>query len=222
MSPRFRLLSFVVFSLVIVGCKTTSPLAEREAKATIATSLFTDAASVQTVTFVSGHVASQPLAIDQFLFSKHWSTCPSTGGALASAPVCTLDDEGISYGRTNGWVSSPSDACDKCNAWTIPVAKATLKSVDSIEATDGSHATATYTYVVVPNEFGKSFGEWTAGHAVAWCGPDPAAVGGWSAPRTATAAFVKGDAGWRLATAPGTTFAANFANGAAVAKPCSK
>jgi hypothetical protein len=222
MLPRFRLISFVLFSLAVVGCKTSSSLAEHEAKATLARSFFADSASVQTVTFVSGHVASQPLAIDQFLFSKHWSTCPSSGGALASAPVCSLDDEGVSYGHANGWVSTPSDACDKCNAWTIPVAKATLKSVDSIDAADGSHATATYTYVVVPNEFGKSFGEWTAGHAVAWCGPDPAAVGGWAGSHTATAAFVKGSAGWQLANAPGGTFAANFANGAAVAKPCAR
>jgi hypothetical protein len=222
MSPRFRLVSFVLFSLAIVGCKTSSPLAEREAKATLARTLFTDSASVQTVTFVSGHVASQPLAIDQFLFSKHWSTCPSSGGALASAPVCSLDDEGASYGHANGWISSTSDACDKCNAWTIPVAKATLKSVDSIAVADGSHVTATYSYVVVPNEFGKSFGEWTAGHAVAWCGPDPAAVGGWAVSHTATAAFVKNDAGWQLANPPGGTFAANFANGAAVAKPCAR
>jgi hypothetical protein len=220
MSPRFRIMSFVLFSLAIAGCKTSSSLAEREAKATLAKTLFTDSASVQTVTFVSGAVSAKPLAIDQFLFSKHWSTCPSSGGALASAPVCSLDEEGASYGHANGWVSSTSDACDKCNAWTIPVAKAKLMSVDAIDATDGSHATATYTYVVVPNEFGKSFGEWTSGHAVAWCGPDPAAVGGWAASRTATAAFVKGDAGWQLATPAGTTFAANFANGAAVAKPC--
>jgi hypothetical protein len=220
MSPRFRIISFVLFSLAIAACKTTSPLAEREANATLAKTLFTDSASVQTVTFVSGAVARQPLAIDQFLFSKHWSTCPSSGGALASAPVCSLDDEGASYGHANGWVSSTSDACDKCNAWTIPVAKATLKSVDSINATDATHATASYTYVVAPNEFGKSFGEWTAGHAVAWCGPDPAAVGGWSVSHTATAAFVKGDAGWQLASPPGTTFATNFANGTAVAKPC--
>ncbi len=126
MSPRFRLISFVLFSLVIAGCKTSSSLAEREAKATLAKTLFTDSARVQTVTFVSGAVASKPLAIDQFLFSKHWSTCPSSGGALASAPVCNLDDEGASYGHTNGWISSTSDACDKCNAWTIPVATATL------------------------------------------------------------------------------------------------
>jgi len=222
MSPRIRLISFALFSLAVVGCKTSSPLAEREAKATLARTLFTDSARVQTVTYVSGHVASQPLAIDQFLFAKHWSTCPSAGGALASAPVCTLDDEGMSYGKTNGWSSAPSDACDKCTAWTIPVASATLKSVDSIDATDGSHATATYSYVVVPNEFGKSFGEWTAGHAVAWCGPDPVAVGGWAGSHTATAAFVKGSSGWQLANPPGTTFAANFANGAAVAKPCAR
>jgi hypothetical protein len=220
MSPRFRIVSFVLFSLAIAGCKTSSSLAEGEAKATLAKTLFTDSARVQTVTFVSGAVSSQPLAIDQFLFAKHWSTCPSAGGALASAPVCSLDAEGASYGHTNGWVSSTSDACDKCNAWTIPVAIATLKSVDSINATDATHATATYTYVVVPNEFGKSFGEWTAGHAVAWCGPDPAAVGGWAASHTATAAFVKRDSGWQLASPPGSTFATNFANGTAVAKPC--
>jgi hypothetical protein len=220
MSPRFRIVSFVLFSLAIAGCKTSSSLAEGEAKATLAKTLFTDSARVQTVTFVSGAVSSQPLAIDQFLFAKHWSTCPSAGGALASAPVCSLDAEGASYGHTNGWVSSTSDACDTCNAWTIPVAIATLKSVDSINATDATHATATYTYVVVPNEFGKSFGEWTAGHAVAWCGPDPAAVGGWAASHTATAAFVKRDSGWQLASPPGSTFATNFANGTAVAKPC--
>jgi hypothetical protein len=220
MSPRFRLLSFVLFSLAIAGGKTSSSLADREATATLAKTLFTDSASVQTVTFVSGAVASAPLAINQFLFSKHWSTCPNVGGALASAPVCSLDDEGASYGHANGWTSSPSDVCEKCNAWTIPVAKASLKSVDSINAIDSTHATATYTFVVVPNEFGKSFGEWTAGHAVAWCGPDPAAVGGWAGSHTATATFVKSSAGWQLANAPGTTFAANFANGAAVAKPC--
>jgi hypothetical protein len=221
---RFHIVSLVAVALLLAGCKTSSPLAKSEARTAIANGIFTDAAATQTATFDSGAIASQPLAIAQFLFAKHWTACATETGALASPPTCSLDAEGVSYGRANRWTSTaaPTPSCATCATWTIPLAKAVLRSIDSVDATDKTHAAVAFTFDVVPNEFGRSFGEWTASHAVAWCGPDPVAVGGWGAPRHATAQFLKGDAGWALANPPGSTFVATFANETAAAKPCAR
>ena len=221
---RFRIIgSLVLLSLAVVGCKTSSPLAESEAQRQISSTFFAGPAVTQSVTFVSGAVEQHPYAIDQFLYAKHWSTCENTAGALETTPACSLDAEGGTYGHVNHWsvVETPTSGCGKCATWTIPVATAAFKSVQSIDVLDKTHANATYTYAVTPNEFGTSLGAWTAGHPLSWCGPDASAVGGWATTRVGHAAFEKVGGTWTLHAAPNATFADLFAvTGTSTGKVC--
>jgi len=83
---------------------------------------------------------------------------------------------------------------------------------------DATHATATYTYEVEPNEIGSQLAGWMRQNPVAWCGVDPRAVGGWSQVQTGTATFVKRQSSWQLD--PGT-LTQPFKPAAKLSRPCS-
>jgi hypothetical protein len=221
---KVRFLAFAVpltLALVLSGCKTTSPLAMSEARTILEHDTFAGSETVQTVTFLSGGVESKPLAIDQFLYAKHWSMCANDQGALQTAATCVLSSEGEAYGHTNGWsvALTPTPSCAKCATWTIPLAKASLKAVDTIEVRSKTTAAVTYTYDVMPNEFGASLAEWQRSHALAWCGDDASAVGGWGKDRTNVAPFKRVGGVWTIDGAtPNATFAETFASEATAAQ----
>ncbi|MBD5633041.1 MAG: hypothetical protein IAI49_01070 [Candidatus Eremiobacteraeota bacterium] len=220
---RIRFLACLFLVLAAAGCKTSTPLAVATARSLLESGPFSAASATQFATFSSGSLEAQPLAIDQFLYAKHWTACVTEPGALSSTATCTLDTEGETYGRANAWTATPAPVpnCPKCVGWAIPIARAMLRSL-AVSVADKTHATIDYTYVVTPNEFGASFGAWTAGHVLSWCGPDPAAVGGWATSRHGTATVVKANDAWTLVEPPGT-FASTFAlTGDSTRKACAR
>jgi len=196
---RARSLTVLMLVVVLVaGCKSTNALDRERAAAMLRQTLFAGSAANQTLTYVSGDVSGQPLAINGFIYTKHWSTCVATeAGAFSSSARCRLADEARTYGAANGWSVDPAtpSTCAGCQTWHVPVAKAVLAGVDTIEVTGDGHATAAIRYSLSPNEFGTLLEGWMSTHP-AWCGPDPAAIGSWGQSRTAEVPFVRTARTW--------------------------
>jgi hypothetical protein len=133
-------------------------------------------------------------ALNGFLYAKHWLTCKDTQpGLFSRVAVCSLNAAGRTYANENGWTERHGEVstCPQCELWTVPLARATFGSVTGVTATDKSHAVVTYTYHVTPNAFGGELGDWMGTNPVAWCGPDPRAVGAWAQARSGMANFVR-------------------------------
>ena len=173
--------------------------------------------------YVSGDRKTRPLALDEFLYAKHWTGCEAgETGPFAASTRCRLNDEGRTYGAANGWspVSVERGGCARCEVWHIPLAHAALRAVGAVELADADRATASYTYLVTPNEFGAQLAAWMADHPIAWCGPNPAAIGVWNRPRRAQASFERVKGHWVLANPASPTFDATFADPSAKDQPC--
>jgi len=225
---RRPLFVIAVFLLALSGCKTPKNdlVTEQAAMAALETTAFSAPNDVQTLTFTAGgERPPRPYALTGFLFAKRWLVCPTTeSGPFARTVLCTFDAAGRTYAQANGWTSAPTPGgCPQCETWTVPLAQARLERVTDVTLTDKSHAVATYAYEVVPNEIGGQLGAWMHVNPVAWCGPDPRALGAWSRPRTGTATFVRSQAGWEIVPPP-VGYSATFPSAAAangVARPCS-
>ncbi|MBC5800005.1 MAG: hypothetical protein GIX03_01525 [Candidatus Eremiobacteraeota bacterium] len=214
-----------LFVLAVAGCRTTNDLPAQVAMATLETTIFSAPNDAQTLTFTAGgERAPKPYALTGFLYAKHWLECQATeSGPFARTAVCRLDAAGRTYAQANGWTSAPTPGgCAQCETWTVPLAQAKLARVTDVTFSDKTHATVTYAYQVVPSEIGVQLADWMRQNPVAWCGPDPRAVGAWSQPRTGTATFVKTQTDWESAT-PAAGFSATFASAPAssgVSRPC--
>ena len=151
-------------------------------------------------------------ALNGFLYAKHWLTCKDTQpGPFSRVAVCTLNAAGRTFGHENGWTERHSDdsTCAQCELWTVPLARARLRSVTGVTATDKTHAVVTYAYDVVPNAFGGELSDWMGTNPVAWCGPDPRAVGAWAQARSGTANFARTGGTW-APSQPAAGFVAVF------------
>ncbi|MDQ2857675.1 MAG: hypothetical protein M3R53_03360 [Candidatus Eremiobacteraeota bacterium] len=217
--------ALLVAGTLLSGCKKPSVLERADAQNILQTALFSGPRATQTLDFTSGAIASHPLALEQFLYAKHWLDCSATApGSFTTSAVCRLNAEGRTFGSANGWTWLPATekGCERCETVHVPLAVARLTAVSAVDIVDDSHATVAYAYQVVPNPFGVQLAGWMAGHALAWCGPDPAARGGWNAQRSTKAALVRSNAGWL----PQETLAPDFAGSFAPAetadsgKPC--
>ncbi len=211
-----------LFAFGLSGCK-NNDLAVREASRTLAATAFSPPQAVQTLTFTSGESRTpRAQAIDSFLYAKHWLECKDTQpGLFSRVAVCTLDTAGLTFARENNWHATHVAAgCALCETWTVPLARATLRSVTGLMQRDKTHAVATYAYEVVPNAFGGELGDWMTKNSDAWCGPDPRAAGGWGRTRDGQADFVRAGSSWTVAdAAPGATFAGTF-GAPAPDRPC--
>ena len=213
MAYRSILIASILLSLV--GCKTSESggLAAAAASRAVDAAYFTSPAALQTLSFSEGKAQpAKPLALDTFLYDKRWLECKNTEpGPIERETLCRFDTAGRTYAHENGWTSAAAaNGCADCETWTVPLARARFISVTSVTRIDKTHASAAYTYTVVPNEFGAEFGAWMGDHPNAWCGPDPRVSGGWSQTRTAVATFEQTGGNWQLAP-PATTFTATFA-----------
>ncbi len=221
-SKRSLLLCIVAVS--IAGCK-SDDLSGQAATNALETTLFAPAGATQTTTFVVGAARpAKPYAIDGFLYAKRWLTCSAEQpGLFSSTSVCELDSAGRTYAASNGWTSvrggtAGGNACEKCETWTVPVARAKLRRVSDIHRTGKDAAGATFAYDVTPNEFGNQLGAWMAQNAKAWCGPDPRSVGVWGAERSGNARFERANGTWRPVDQP--SFATTFGSGAVPPRAC--
>lgn len=219
------LVALLVAGALLSGCKKPSSLERADAQNILQTALFSGPRATQTFDFTSGGIASHPLALEQFLYAKHWLDCTATApGTFTTSAVCRLNAEGRTFGTANGWAWLPSTekGCERCESVHVPLAVARLTAVSAVEIADESHATVVYSYEVVPDQFGVQLAAWMAAHTLAWCGPDPAARGGWNVQRSAKAAFVRSSAGWLPAETQAADFAGSFAPADAAdgGKPC--
>ena len=208
---RTSLLVAALLACCLSGCKNGN-LATREATTALAASLFAPANSVQTLSFTSGDSRTPKAdALNGFLYAKRWLDCKDTQpGLFSRVAVCTFNATGRTFARENGWTVARGDgACAQCEIWTVPLARATLRSVTSVAATDKTHAVVAYAYDVVPNAFGGQLGDWMGTNPVAWCGTDPRAVGAWTQARSGTANFVRTGKTW-APSQPGAGFTATF------------
>jgi len=223
MYPMQRRCLFVMalFVFTLQGCKTgKASLGAQTASAQLEASVFAAPNDVQSLTFVSGGARTQkPFPFDGFLYAKHWLTCAATEpGPFAQTSVCTFNAEGRTYAHENGWTSTQTlGGCTKCATWNVPLAQAKLLAVTAVNVHDATHATATYTYEVEPNEIGSQLAGWMRQNPVAWCGVDPRTVGDWSEAQIGTAGFVKRQSNWQLDP---TTLAPPFKAAAKLARPC--
>lgn len=195
---RRTLLAAALLACCLSGCKNGN-LATREATAALDASLFAPANSVQTLSFVSGDSRTPKAdALNGFLYAKRWLECKDTQpGLFSRVAVCTFNAAGRTFAQQNGWTAvKGGGACAECETWTVPLARAKLQSVTSIAASDKSHAAVTYAFDVVPNAFGGQLGDWMGTNPVAWCGPDPRAIGAWSQARSGTASFARTAGKW--------------------------
>jgi len=218
-----RLMFAFALMAALAGCKTADrSLVQDTARSGLEKTVFASDTAVQTMTFSSGETTTfKPYAIDSFLYAKRWLSCKSTQrGAFSEVSTCSFNSDGRTFATQNGWSAQPG-SCGTCQIWTVPIARARLLSVDSIAASDTTHASATYTYIVDPNVFGRQLGDWMAKNVVAWCGPDPRAVGEWAKNRTATTAFARGSTGW-APVSPAAAFTTAFGAGidASTDRPC--
>lgn len=218
---KFAVLFSIAFA--IAGCKSTG-LGEKTATTALESTVFAPAAATQTLTFVVGRERpAKPYAIDGFLYAKRWLACRDAEPGLFSAhTVCTFEDAGRAYAAANGWTVARGDAtgaCAKCETWTVPLARAKLRSVSDVHETGKDTASATYGFDVTPNEFGAQLDDWMKQNALAWCGADPRAIGLWGTERSANATFVRSSQGWKPAEP--ASFTTSFANRAvAPDRPC--
>jgi len=216
------MLALALFA-ALTGCKAADrSLAQNTARAGLERTVFASDTAVQTMTFSSGETtAFKPYALDSFLYAKRWISCKTTQrGAFSQVSTCSFNGDGRTFATQNGWSSQPG-SCETCQIWTVPVAHARLVSVDSIAASDPTHASTTYSYVVEPNVFGSQLGDWMTKNAVAWCGPDPRALGQWAKPRTATTAFARGTQGWvPVSSVAAFTTAFGAGTDASADRPC--
>jgi hypothetical protein len=186
------------------GCKNGN-LAAREASTALAKSLFAPENSVQTLSLVTGDSRTPRAdALNVFLYAKHWLTCKDTQpGIFSRVAVCTLNAAGRTFGQENGWTKRDDVAtCAQCELWTVPLARATLRSVTGVAASGKNHAVVTYAYDVTPNAFGGELGDWMGTNPVAWCGTDPRAVGAWAQARSGTANFARTGGMWAPSQPP--------------------
>lgn len=206
-------LAAVVFACALSGCKNAS-LATRDASTALSASIFAPANAVQSLSFTSGDSRTPKAdALNGFLYAKRWLDCKNTEpGLFSRVSICTLNAAGRTFAHQNGWTAThPSGACERCELWSVPLARAQLASVTSISASDKTHAVVAFTYGVTPNAFGGQLGDWMSTNPVAWCGPDPRAVGAWTQTRTGTARFERQGKTWGVSPSEGgfdATFAA--------------
>ncbi len=202
-----------LFAFILFGCKSGS-LAGREATAALDATVFSMPNAVQTLSFRVGESRTPKAdAINGFLYAKHWLECKDTQpGLFSRVAVCTLDAAGRTFAHENNWTVAHSEgACARCETWTVPLARATLRSVTDVSASDKTHAVVTYAYEVVPNAFGGELGDWMTKNPAAWCASDPRAVGVWRHPRSGKADFTRSGGMWTVTPGGGSgDFAANF------------
>lgn len=209
---RPTLVAAALIACFLSGCKNGN-LATREASTALEASLFAPANSVQTLSFISGDSRTPKAdALNGFLYAKRWLDCKDTQpGLFSRVAVCTFNATGRTFAHQNGWTAvRGDDTCAQCETWTVPLARATLRSVTSVAASDKSHAVVTYAYDVVPNAFGGQLGDWMGTNPVAWCGPDPRAIGAWAQARTGTASFARSNGTWAPSQAGQGGFNATF------------
>jgi hypothetical protein len=206
------LLAAGLLATVLSGCKSGS-LAARDASVSLNAGVFSPANSVQTLSFTSGDTSTPRAdALNGYLYAKRWLACKTTQpGIFSRQSVCSLNTVGRTYAHENQWTSAhPAGACEQCEVWTVPLARARLTEVSDVSASDKTHAVATYAYDVVPNAFGAGLGDWMSSNPVAWCGPDPRAVGAWNQARAGKASFERTSRSWSVSPPAPSGFAANF------------
>jgi hypothetical protein len=208
---RTWILAITVVALGLSACKSGN-LATSAASAALGSTVFAPSNAIQTLSFTSGDPAIPKAdALQGYLYAKHWLDCKDTQpGVFSHVAVCTLNAAGRTFAHENDWTSAhPDGSCAQCEVWTVPLARAELRGVTALSAIDKTHAVADYDYEVVPGAFGGELGDWMRTNPVAWCGPDPRAIGAWSQPRAGKAAFVRTGTRWEPAPAPGG-FTATF------------
>ena len=178
---RRILFALVLAPLVLGGCNASELTRERAA---ILISPHVNGLTVDQKELRFGRVPDEDLLL--YTLYRH-------GLVDADTAITTA---GRRYAANHGWEQRQSQLVGAM--WKIPYARVALTGVTGVSRSDGSHATATFTYVVVPNELGSMMIDARSSaseYAITLWGPR---MDRWGGVQSGEAMFQLYDDGWRF------------------------